>query len=432
MEVARDHSRRTSDTIPALYILERVCSIPSLIGSAFIISTFCTVPTFRKPINRLIFYATFGNIMSNVGLLMADSFLHNPTSPGCQLQAFLFQTFMPADAYWALAMAVNVYLTFYHKYDTRKLRKMDYIYLVCCYGLPFVPALTFIFVSDPQKGRLYGGATLWCWVTPKWMIVGVATLYCPVWASIVVTFAIYIRAGNEILHVRRSLRYFRSQCLDDDQLDMNGTTSINTTEVTRTSESAYTKSLPSRGAACSSLDDSHSVSVSTGAGQREVSKQGNAELGAVQHPDPGIRRNGLSNIDCMCRAVHESNSAAWAYAKVTLFFFIALLVTWIPPSANRMFRLVHGHSVVPLEIITVTVLPLQGFFNSLIYALTSWKACKELWTGIVATLNTTEVNQVQSSRIDNKFNMTRLGSRSEPPGETGSTTRLAPIQAPWH
>ncbi|KAJ4229734.1 hypothetical protein NW757_014061, partial [Fusarium falciforme] len=113
--------------------------------------------------------------MSNVGLLLADSFLHAPTSAGCQFQALLFQWFLPADAYWALAMALNVYLTFYCKYDAQKLRKMEIIYLVCCYVLPFIPALTFIFISDPERGRFYGAARLWCWATPKWRVAGVAT-----------------------------------------------------------------------------------------------------------------------------------------------------------------------------------------------------------------------------------------------------------------
>lgn len=91
---------------------------------------------------------------------------------------------MPADAFWTLAMAVNVYLTFYYKFDSRKLRRMEIPYLLCCYGIPFIVALTYIFINDPSpggRGRMYGNATLWCWVSPGWDIWRIATFYGPVW-----------------------------------------------------------------------------------------------------------------------------------------------------------------------------------------------------------------------------------------------------------
>ena len=50
---------------------------------------------------------------------------------------------MQSDAYWATAMAVNVYLTFYHKFDARALRRMELTYWAVCYGIPFVPGFTF-------------------------------------------------------------------------------------------------------------------------------------------------------------------------------------------------------------------------------------------------------------------------------------------------
>ena len=89
--------------------------------------------------------------------------------------------FMPADAFWTLAMAVNVYLTFYYKFDAQKLRKMEVPYLLLCYGIPFTVALTFIFIKTEDKGRMYGNAILWCWVSPEWDIFRIATFYGPVW-----------------------------------------------------------------------------------------------------------------------------------------------------------------------------------------------------------------------------------------------------------
>lgn len=95
--------------------------------------------------------------------------------------AYTLVRFMPADAFWILAMAINVYLTFYAKFDGQKLRKMEIPYLLFCYGVPFVVALVFIFVSSPTKGKIYGDATLWCWVKREWDIFRIITFYGPVW-----------------------------------------------------------------------------------------------------------------------------------------------------------------------------------------------------------------------------------------------------------
>lgn len=92
----------------------------------------------------------------------------------------------------------------------------------------------------------------------------------------------------------------------------------------------------------------------------------------VQRPPPAnrVRR----------RAAYDANSAAWSYAKCAILFFTAMLVTWIPSSANRVYSVVHkGEVSVPLQYMSALVLPLQGFWNGLIYIVTSWKACQMLW-----------------------------------------------------
>lgn len=72
-------------------IIERTCSVFSLLGCGFIIATFCMSKAFHKPINRLVFYASFGNAITNVATLMARSYIGDTNSAGCQLQAFLIQ-----------------------------------------------------------------------------------------------------------------------------------------------------------------------------------------------------------------------------------------------------------------------------------------------------------------------------------------------------
>jgi hypothetical protein len=82
-------------------------------------------------------------------------------------------------------------------------------------------------------------------------------------------------------------------------------------------------------------------------------------------------------------AAMEANTAIWSYTKVAVLFFFAMMITWIPSSANRVYSVVHPDEVsLPLEYASSFVLPLQGFWNALIYATTSLPACKEAWTAI--------------------------------------------------
>lgn len=67
---------------------------------------------------------------------------------------------MPADALWTFAMACNVYLSFFRHYDSSQLRRLEWTYLGACYGIPLVPALVFLFVSTPSRGKIYGDAAV--------------------------------------------------------------------------------------------------------------------------------------------------------------------------------------------------------------------------------------------------------------------------------
>src|SRR5271155_5558337 len=76
----------------AVEVTERVCSVFPLLGTAFIITTFLSDRSFHKPINRLVFFAAWGNIMSSVATLISTSGIHLGSNGSlCQFQAFLIQ-----------------------------------------------------------------------------------------------------------------------------------------------------------------------------------------------------------------------------------------------------------------------------------------------------------------------------------------------------
>ncbi|KAI1371533.1 family A G protein-coupled receptor-like protein [Hypoxylon crocopeplum] len=382
----------TAGELEAISIIERVGSVFSLLGCLFVIFTFSLSKAFHKPINRLVFYASFGNMMTNVGTLMSREYVTRRDSFGCQFQGFLIQMFLPADAFWTLAMAFNVYLTFYHKFDAARLRKMEIWYLLFCYGIPFVPALTYIFVRTESAGRIYGNATLWCWVSSGWDVLRIATFYGPVWVVILITMFIYIRAGGEIYKKRKQLRNFgaSSSAHDPEAITMDDPYSVKTTEVTVTSESAEGSGngidlAPLGRFTLNKPNGAYSVTISSDANNNGRSQQVDTTLPIQSNvpPTPSTARARAKTQKR--RANYEANNAAWSYSKCAILFFTALLVTWIPSSANRVYSIVNtNQALASLEIMSAIVLPLQGFWNMLIYMATSWEAVKITFSDVRA------------------------------------------------
>ena len=68
--------------------------------------------------------------------------------------------FVPADALWNLAMAINVYLTLFKKYNAQQLKALEWKYHLMAYGCPFVIAFIFIFVETKERGKIYGPAVV--------------------------------------------------------------------------------------------------------------------------------------------------------------------------------------------------------------------------------------------------------------------------------
>jgi len=67
---------------------------------------------------------------------------------------------MPADALWIFAMSCNVWLSFFRAYDVAALRRLEFKYLVACYGIPLIPALIYLFISTIDRGKIYGTAVV--------------------------------------------------------------------------------------------------------------------------------------------------------------------------------------------------------------------------------------------------------------------------------
>ena len=159
----------TPSQLSALQITERLTSALSLLGFLFVVLTYIFCEGFKKPVNRLIFYAAWSNLGTTiVGFISRDGVRAGRDSALCQFQAFAFQYFGGVDVYWALCMSLNVYLALFHGWTMKRMQSQEWKYLVACYGLSLVPAVVYLFVKTEEKGRVYGPAILWCWIELPW------------------------------------------------------------------------------------------------------------------------------------------------------------------------------------------------------------------------------------------------------------------------
>jgi hypothetical protein len=169
----------SSAQLRALEIVERCASGLSFLGLATIIVTFFTNPRFRNPINRLILINAFYNIFDvTLTMISLDGPRAGDASALCQFQAFLNQMydkkpltsrkselmmgcrFPLADVLWTLAMAIDVFLIVFRRYDHANLRKLEVKYLAAITTVTFIPSLVFLFIRTPEKGPMYGSVTV--------------------------------------------------------------------------------------------------------------------------------------------------------------------------------------------------------------------------------------------------------------------------------
>ncbi|KAL8669762.1 MAG: hypothetical protein Q9168_005656 [Polycauliona sp. 1 TL-2023] len=363
-------ARLTTGQTHALMVTERIVSVFSIFGILFILITFYFLSSFNKPINRLVFYASFGNLGMNIACLISE----NGISAG--------PMFLGVDAFWSCCMAWNVYLAFFHKYTDRQLRFLDKWYLLGCYGASFVPALAFLFVSSQGRGRIYGPASLWCWISIKWDFLRIALLYGIVWVAIAFAFAIYIRAGRVIYKRRDKLKGFLNPLNENPFTTGVVTTSIDVTVGPADELPAPSDSRKSNGQnpfdktfeGIPGMEEGNNIN---GLDPYTVDIAANPNTHGRKPSKPE-----LFQIRAITReeALKENpNPGAWLYARVAFLFFLSMLIIWIPSSANRVYSLAHPNRInFPLNYVSALVLPMQGFLNAIVYILTSQTACREL------------------------------------------------------
>jgi hypothetical protein len=252
---------------------------------------------------------------------------------------------------------------------------------------------------------------------------------------IIITFFIYLRAGGEIYKKHKQLRYF-SSTQDPEPLTMDDPYSVKTTEVSVTTEDNVEQgidlgTLERDGTSASPSQPQHSAAYSvTISSTTRNDRRSHNEFVLPPPPTtvtvqmPPTRHGGGRQKR---RQNFEANNAAWSYTKCAILFFTAILITWIPSSANRVFSVIHSGEVsIPLEFMSAIVLPLQGFWNAVIYVTTSWSACKYFFSELghrSRSLNTPKFTTDYTDKRNTAFRIPT--QRSHKNYETESMTELA-------
>jgi len=230
-------------------------------------------------------------------------------------------------------MAWNVYLTVFKKKTTRQLKYLEPYYVAGCYGIPLFVAIVFLFVKKEGKGRMYGPATLWCWVSEDWQVLRIATFYGPVWyltpfsiiplyplpqqglkpkkmhrVVLTITFLIYVCAGRVIFNLRRNLRHFVNASPTAQKPPLGSR------DITELSTATDTKSEMIRNSRSTAPDTAYSCTISAQGGS-------SVAAGAVSST-PNTKRKKKT-------IAMEANTAAWAYCRCAMLFFLALVITWV-------------------------------------------------------------------------------------------------------
>ncbi|KAJ9157888.1 G-protein coupled receptor [Pleurostoma richardsiae] len=409
--------------INTLNSLERTGATLSLVGVSLVIISYALFKRLRTVPNTFIFFASIANIGASIACAIGyDGVLDLQTDPKsalCQTQAFLFEWFMQSDPWWSLAMAVNVFMVFFWSFSPTFFRKYVWLYCLICYGMPAIPAFVCLFIKTDTKGKMYGDATLWCWIDANWNSLRIYTYYLPIWVCIILSALIYLAVGYQVFHQRNQLRNLTLSAQGKEVISWeHAERPRESAEKTLTGQPAYYGTVTHEvkitrdavGSAGQSTDEPPSPtsptigpatagpvmdwSTPTDAGSCAAPSAASIAPSAGGEPyykvtsrvtaNPRRRRTVWSSL---AKAGHRfvlkfrnMDPVKLAYLRTSFVFAISVLVTWTPSSINRVYTLVHPHRFsYGLNIAASIVLPLQGVWNAVIYFTTSWALVKEEW-----------------------------------------------------
>ncbi|KAF7555580.1 hypothetical protein G7Z17_g2091 [Cylindrodendrum hubeiense] len=378
-----------------LVLLERIGGSVSLVAVVMIFVAYALVPRVRNVQNTFIMFASIANIGASVASIIAMDGLNRGVESGlCQGQGFLFQMFMQSDPWWSLAMAFNVFLVFFFRTSPDAFRKWWWLYCLICYGGPFGISLALVLVRHPGRGRVFGQATIWCWVDRDWENVRIYSYYMLIWICIVGSLLFYFLVGYHVFRSRNRLRSFSaSKSIDTGNYEQQ----MPRVELhvpqdcfygTIVTEVQVVQSKPCKAALPTEPRPAHTQSSTSQASFEEsppspiqtVPSQyfstATSPAGAPGRSRRPLRRITKATSKAISKFVVE-DPIKRAYLRTSFLFALSVLVTWTPSSMNRIHSWMVGESPYEYHVATAAVLPLQGLWNAVIFFITSTHSLRE-------------------------------------------------------
>ncbi|KAE8445391.1 hypothetical protein EG329_013404 [Mollisiaceae sp. DMI_Dod_QoI] len=429
----------TSAQRSVLIDIERTTASVSVTATIILLLTYLSFKDFRTLPNTIIFLASPANLLAGLAALIGGSGLKNDSGATCQAQAFLLEWFMQSDPLWSLVAAVTVFLVFFCRWGAERIKKLYWVYVSLCYGIPAIFAITCLFYR--KSGPMYGNAILWCWIDQNYMWARIYTYYAPIWASIILSLAIYLAVGIRVYKTRSQLNEARNNAYYGTGTGTGRSSSVTvralpllieqTTDIYQTvnripslkyPEPIYSPSLlESPDPPATSQSSGYTATVSV-----PVPRRSQQFLLAVSL----LFQKSVSGFQQTWTKWKNMDEVKYKYTKCAGLFAISILVTWVPSSFNRVYGIVHpnGEWIYALNIASAVVLPLQGFWNFVIFFSTSVPICKLVWADIRSGRRAKAVGAMFGWKKDaQQVNVPLVDHRSSVAGmsrNNGSQTRL--------
>ena len=251
----------------------------------------------------------------------------------------------------------------------------------------------------------------------KWDFLRIATFYGIIWIALFFAFLVYCLAFGKVWRQRHELHGLFNP-LNEDPFTGTITTEI---EIVRTSRHHLDTTNTN------SHTDTEASPTLPVPGSEEHNQEGfdpytvNIGVGPQEDLDRHPSRPELFRLGSLTRnaALSETNPDAWLYARVAFLYFLALLLSWIPSSINRVYSLVHPNALnFGLNYTETLVFPLQGFWNAIVYIISSQTACRNLWRSMVGKSAIPRRN-VHTGGLDSSEAATKWDTRSDSFGKNG-------------
>ncbi|KAF4952158.1 hypothetical protein FGADI_6954 [Fusarium gaditjirri] len=389
-----------------LVLFERIGGSISLVAVLCIFVAYALVPKVRNVQNTFIVFASVANVGASVASIIAlDGLELGVASPLCQAQSFMFHMFMQSDPWWSLAMAFNVFLVFFFRAKPDSFRRWWWIYCLICYGGPFAIAMALLLVRNPNRGLVFGEATIWCWVNQDWEGIRIYTYYMLVWVCIAGSIIFYFMVGYHVFHTRNQLKSLTAsksrepapvepqpqaqrqvEFLSVPQDCFYGTIVTEVQVVHSTPSASHLPSEPKPAYTAGPSSPQVSFDENTHAVQGSHSHYFSTSI------SPGIDSRERTSMSPLRRITSATNRTVnkfviddpikRAYLRTSFLFALSVLVTWIPSSLNRIHSWLVGTSPYEYHVATAAVLPLQGLWNAVIFFVTSGKPLREWYRNL--------------------------------------------------